>query len=84
MFWDLPVQQSSFRRRISAGGPITLTHPEIIRYFMTIQEAAQLVLQAAVPTRAGCAIAGYGRTCASSSGDKWFGSVALQLKMPIP
>ena len=42
-----------FRRQIAAGGPITLTHPEIIRYFMTIPEAATLLLQSSVLAQGG-------------------------------
>lgn len=42
-----------FRKQIAAGGPITLTHLEITRYFMTIPEAAQLVIQAGSMGRGG-------------------------------
>lgn len=42
-----------FKKQIQAGGPITITHPEIIRYFMLIPEAAQLVIQAGAMARGG-------------------------------
>jgi FlaA1/EpsC-like NDP-sugar epimerase len=42
-----------FRQQIRDGGPITLTHPEITRYFMTTQEASQLVIQAGAMAKGG-------------------------------
>ena len=43
----------TFRRQIDLGGPVTITHPEAQRFFMTIEEAASLVIQAAALTQGG-------------------------------
>jgi FlaA1/EpsC-like NDP-sugar epimerase len=44
---------TAFAQQVAAGGPVTVTHPEVTRYFMTIPEAAQLVIQAAAIGREG-------------------------------
>ena len=52
-----------FKRQMAAGQPITVTHPDVTRYFMTIPEAVQLVLQASALPEAG------GRICMLEMGD---------------
>jgi FlaA1/EpsC-like NDP-sugar epimerase len=58
-----------FRQQIAQGGPITLTHQNIIRYFMTIPEAAQLVMQTGAMTRSSCKAGGASKDIGTGVGN---------------
>ena len=55
-----------FQQQIKDGGPVTVTHPEVLRFFMSIPEAAELVIQAgAMGTGGRCIRIRYGGACKS-------------------
>ncbi len=68
-----------FKAQIARGGPVTVTHPEMVRYFMTIREAADLVLTAASHAD------GEGRSGAGSSanGDERAAVYVLKMGQPV-